>query len=301
MTEPHLPGGYTHTELTALLTQAGEELNLDAGNPRLLRGHTNAVIRLGTVVLKIARKHTAPHTVERTVALVRWLQTRAFPTVPLHPGVHQPIRLADGALATAWTYLPQPTTPLTAADLAKPLAALHHLPTPPTPLRRLDNLTAIRRSLTAIHTLDPADLAFLTDRADQLEHQLGNVAYALAPGIVQGDPQHRNALHDTAAGRTVLCDWDTVAHGQPEWDLVTVEIHCRRFGYRRQHWTDFATAYGLDITTWPGYPVLRDIRELRMITTNARKAAHTPGSLSEVQRRIKALREDEHGLLWNIL
>ncbi|WP_044972731.1 phosphotransferase family protein [Streptomyces clavuligerus] len=301
MTDPHLPGGYTGDELTTLITHACRELGLDGTSPRMLRGHTNAVVRLGDTVLKIARKGTAPQTVERTVALVRWLQDHNFPTVPLHPRTPQPARLTGEALATVWTYYPQPAEPVTAADLAAPLATLHRLPAPRIPVRQLDNLTAIRRSLTAINTLDPETLHFLTTRADRLEHALSKVEYALEPGIVQGDPQHRNALHDPAGGRTVLCDWDTIAHGQPEWDLVTVEIHCRRFGHGHRHWTDFATAYGLDITAWPGYPVLRDIRELRMITTNARKAAHTPGSLCEVQRRIKGMRENEDGLLWNIL
>ncbi|MCM2392017.1 phosphotransferase [Streptomyces albipurpureus] len=301
MTEPHLPGGYTSDELTTLLAQACEELGLDGGRPRLLRGHTNAVVLLGAVVLKIARKGTTPQTLERTVALVRWLQDQGFPTVPFHPTARQPLHLADGALATVWTYLPQPANPITAADLAAPLAALHRLHTPPVPVRQLDNLTAIRRSLATTRTLDAEDWDFLSHRADQLEHALTQVEYVLAPSIVQGDPQHRNALHDTAGDLTVLCDWDTVALGQPEWDLVTVEIHCRRFGYGPRHWADFADGYGTDVTTWPGYRVLRDIRELRMITTNARKAAHTPGSLSEVQRRIKGLREEEDALLWSIL
>ncbi|MFD7552207.1 phosphotransferase family protein [Streptomyces sp. NPDC059816] len=300
MTEP-LPGGYTSAELTTLVAQARNELDLgDHEPPQLLRGHTNAVVRIGPIVLKIARKGTPAATVERTVALVRWLQSHDFPTVPLHPGP-QPLDLDHGALATVWIHYPQPPEPVTAADLAAPLAALHRLPAPPIPVRPLDNLAAIHRSLAAISALDAADLAFLTTRADRLEHQLQQVKYALAPGVVQGDPQHRNALHDTAGGRTVLCDWDTIAHGQPEWDLATVEVHCRRFGHGARHWSDFTAAYGLDITTWPGYETLRDIRELRMITTNARKAAHTPGTISEVQRRIKGLREDDPGLLWNIL
>ncbi|MEW1550504.1 phosphotransferase [Streptomyces tsukubensis] len=300
MTEP-LPGGYTSAELTVLIAQARTELDLGDHEPhQLLRGHTNAVVRLGPIVLKIARKGTPAATVERTVALVRWLQGHDFPTVPLHPGL-QPLHLDHGALATVWTHYPQPPEPVTAADLAAPLAALHRLPAPPVPVRPLDNLAAIRRSLTAIDTLDTDDLAFLSDRADQLEHALADVEYTLAPGVVQGDPQHRNALHDPAGGRTVLCDWDTIAHGQPEWDLATIEIHCRRFGHGTRHWSDFTAAYGLDITTWPGHGTLRDIRELRMITTNARKAAHTPGTISEVQRRIKGLRGDEHGLPWNIL
>ncbi|MFE0423793.1 phosphotransferase family protein [Streptomyces sp. NPDC058953] len=301
MTESHLPGGYTSDEVNALVVQACDEFDFDGSEPHLLRGHTNAVIRLGDVVLKIARKGTAPQAVERTATLVCWLQELGFPTVPLRPGIRQPVRLQQGALATVWNYLPQPARPVTAADLAAPLADLHRLTTPPISIRRLDNLSAIRRSLATARTLCPDDRAFLTNWADELEQGLDRVTYDLPPCLVQGDPQHRNALHDTEQGRTVLCDWDTVAFGQPEWDLVTVEIHCRRFGYGTRHYEGFADAYGLDITVWPGYPVLRDIRELRMIATNARKSHHTPGSLAEVRRRIKGIREQEDMMEWDIL
>ncbi len=115
---------------------------------------------------------------------------------------------------------------------------------------------------------------------------------------MQGDPQHRNALH--YGDRTVLCDWDTVAWGPPEWDLVTIEIHCRRFGHGKEHYKAFADAYGFDVTTWPGYRVLRDIRELRMVTTNAKKTAHTPGSLAEVERRITGFQAEDAYIRWNI-
>ncbi|MFF8640992.1 hypothetical protein [Streptomyces sp. NPDC015345] len=97
------------------------------------------------------------------------------------------------------------------------------------------DVRAIRKSIAAITALPPATLRFLTERVDRLEAELDEV----------------------------LCDWDTVAHGHPEWDLVTIEVHCRRFGYTPQHYKDFATAYGYDVTTLAGCPTLRDLRELR--------------------------------------
>jgi hypothetical protein len=132
-----------------------------------------------------------------------------------------------------------------------------------------------------------------------MEADLVALEFALPEGVLQGDPQHRNALHD--GGEAVLCDWDTVAFGQPEWDLVTVEVHCRRFGYGQPHYQEFADLYGYDVTESQGYATLRDLRELRMITTNARKTAHTPGSLTEVERRIEGLCHEESHLPWHIL
>jgi hypothetical protein len=98
----------------------------------------------------------------------------------------------------------------------------------------------------------------------------------------------------------LLCDWDSAVWGPTEWDLVTIEVHCRRFGHGPDHYRRFAEEYGYDVTTWEDYPVLRDLRELRMITTNARKAP-TRAALEEVRRRVDALRAGVTDLRWRIL
>ncbi|MEU8617317.1 phosphotransferase [Streptomyces sp. NPDC048623] len=300
MTITPAPGGFDEFEMYRVLERACTKAGLDSRDARLLRGHTNAVLLLEKeqVVAKIARKGTDVESVARTVTFVRWLIEAGFPTVPLHP-CDQPL-IVDGHAVTFWTYLPQPEHPVAAGQLAGPLKALHSLPSPPIALAEHDNIRAIRRSLAAITCLPAVALGFLEEEADRLEEALRDVRFSLAPGLIQGDPQHRNALH-TTDGSAVLCDWDTVAQGQPEWDLVTVEVHCRRFGYGQAHYQAFADAYGWDVKRSIDYPVLRDIRELRMITTNARKVRHAPDSLSEIQRRVEGLRERDKQLTWNIL
>ncbi|MFE5097416.1 MULTISPECIES: phosphotransferase family protein [Streptomyces] len=275
-------------------------VGLDFSDAQLLRGHTNAVILLEKerVVVKIARRGSRIDDVTRTVAFVRWLLDAGFPTVPLHP-VDQPVVIDQHAI-TFWKYLPQPPHPVAAAQLAKPLYALHTLPTPPVTLPAHDNIAAIRRSIEAITCLPEEALSFLAEHADRLESDLQAVRFELPEGVIQGDPQHRNALH-VDDGEAVLCDWDTVANGQPEWDLVTVEVHCRRFGHGELHHSAFADTYGWNVTNWPGYETLAAIRELRMITTNARKVHHAPSSLQEVARRVDGLRRHDRSLRWNIL
>ncbi|WP_407286438.1 phosphotransferase family protein [Streptomyces sp. BP-8] len=301
MTAPaSLPGGFGEAELQYVLDQACSAVGLDPSGARLLRGHTNAVVQLSTapVVVKVARRGSKFENVRRTARFVQWLMDRGFPTVPLHPVADQPVQV-DGHAVTYWTYLPQPEHSLSAAQIAKPLFALHSLPIPPFALPAMDNLGAIRASIRSITALPDETKHFLAERADCLEHSLRTVEYVLPKGVVQGDPQHRNALFD--GDDTVLCDWDTVAIGQPEWDLVTLEIHCRRFGYSPDHYKEFADTYGFDVTLWSHFAVLRDIRELRMITTNARKISHAPGSRAEIDRRITGLHREDTSLTWNIL
>ncbi|MGY3334072.1 hypothetical protein ACVW0K_000171 [Streptomyces filamentosus] len=296
---PDAPGGFTGPEMRRILERAARAAGIDHSGARLLRGQTNAVVLLegAGVVAKIARKGSRTDDAVRTVAFVRWLTAVGFPTVPLRPG-DQPV-VVDGHAVTFWQHLPQPPHPVAAHQLAGPLRALHTLPAPPVALPARDDLAAIRRSLSTTTCLPPRTLARLGEHADRLEADLAAVEFPLAPGVIQGDPQHRNALHlGTGA---VLCDWDTVAFGRPEWDLVTVEVHCRRFGYGRRHYAAFAEAYGWDVTRWPGHPVLAAVRELRMITTNARKVHHAPATLEEVERRVDGLLRGDASLRWNIL
>ncbi len=287
--------------MRAILGSACGSVGLDAARATLLRGHSNAVLRLANaaVVVKIARQGSDAAGARTAVLLTRWLTDQGFPTVSLYPGIDQPI-LVDGHAVTFWAYLPQPAEPVTARQLGSPLRLLHGLGLPPFPLPKLDAIAAIRCSLAASSELSVADARFLTDRANTLEQQLAGVRYELPRAALHGDPQHRNALH-TSDGQVVLCDWDSAVLGPPEWDLVTVEIHCRRFGYPPGHARAFADAYGHDITTWPGYPVLRDVRELRITTTNARKSTDQPAKLAQVHTRIAALRAGDTHHRWEIL
>ncbi|MET8625074.1 phosphotransferase [Kitasatospora sp. NPDC004669] len=175
----------------------------------------------------------------------------------------------------------------------------HEVPLPPFEVRRVDTTEAFRRSIAEITALPKDDLAFLERRLDALEDAQSDVRYVLPPGLLQGDPHHRNALHH--GGSAVLCDWDTACVGQPQLDLVTVEIHCRRFDYGLSHYQEFADRYGFDVTSWQGYPVLSGLRELRMITTNVRRASAGSPTLAEVRRRIEGLQSGHVQLGWNIL
>ncbi len=147
--------------------------------------------------------------------------------------------------------------------------------------------------------LPPSATTFLASRLDQLVSALATITFVYPETVIHGDPQHRNTLYDNE--QALLCDWDTVAIGQPEWDLATIEIHSRRFGHGRASYEAFAEAYGFDVTTWPDYPIMRELRELRMITTNAAKVAHAPTTLGEVARRVEGLRQHDVEMQWQIL
>jgi len=294
-----LPGGFTEAEMHDALLRLCSAVHLDPIGAMLMRGQTNAVIRLASepIVVKIARLGTSPARVRQTVDLVHWLTAQGFPTVPLHP-IGQPV-VVEQYVGTFYTYLPQPDVSLRTVDLAALLRALHTAGPPPFDLPELDAVTAIRRSLDAADTLPASEHRFLAKRVEQLSAEVAVLRYEFPKSVLHGDPQHGNALH--YRGGAVLRDWDSAVIGQPEWDLATVEIHARRFGHGSASYAQFAEVYGFDVTVWSGYRTLCDLRELRMITTNARKSAHEPDKIRELLRRIDGLRQADHSQRWQIM
>lgn len=300
--EPVAAAGFTSERTLSILERACRAVGLDHLGAQLLRHHTNAVYRLvsAPVVVKIDRPCAGPAPVD-VVALVRWLQVEQVPVVSLAP-MRQPMEI-DGCTVTFWHYLPQHHE-ITAPDLAGPLAILHSLRTRPPlslPARHLaGTFTRIAQSIAASRILTTEDRELLRAERARLAARAAQITFPLPPGLIHGDAHHRNMLWDTVTGRGVLCDWESAALGHPEWDLVTVEVHCRRFAHPAAEYEKFCHTYGFDIRTWPGYSWLRDLRELRMITTNAYKSGPATPCAREVQRRIDALRAGIPSR-WNIL
>ena len=289
---------FTPERTRPLVEEACRLAGLDPAGAVILRHHTSAVYQLtaAPVVVKVARPSQT--NVSDVVALVGWATEQGIPTVRLLDDVHQPIELA-GCAVTLWHYLPQ-TRPITAADIAIPLRALHAAPDPPVTVRQLDAPAAIKWAIDESRLLDGGERAALLERWERLRDLTPSLPYEAAPRLIHGDPQHRNTLWDQASGQAVLCDWDSAVIGHVEWDLVTIEVHCRRFGHPEHHYTAFCERYGRDIRRWSGYETLRELRELRMIATNARKSRPGTPQATEVRRRIATLDGDPTGL-WHII
>lgn len=292
----------TFTPETSLdqLHAACRAVGLDATGAQLLRHHTNAVYRLTRhpVVVKITRPGAGRDRTAQTVAVAQALARTRVPAVRPWPGIDQPITLA-GTHATFWNAVDSVREPA-AADLAEPLRRLHQLDPAVLPaLPKLDPFGAIHGSLERRTVLDNDDLTFLHDYADELCAEYSALRFDSSDGIVHGDAHHSNAL--VGPDGPVLADWESACQGPPEWDLVTVAVHCYRFGHPMTEYKDFATAYARDIQEWPGYPTLTAVRELRMITTNAWKSEPGTQAAAEVRRRVRALREGDADCRWQLL
>ncbi|MGW0251156.1 phosphotransferase family protein [Nocardia goodfellowii] len=293
---------FTAVRTREILAIACHAAGLDDAGAVLIRHHTNAVYKLASapVVVKVGRPNHVGHI--DVVGLVRWLEKMEVPTVAL-VDTDQPLQIA-GCPVTFWRYMDQERGISSAAELAQPLAQLHSCPTESPiglPNRHIDNtLVAITNAIETSEILTPRHRSILSARRDALVDQAAAIRFPLSLSVIHGDAQHRNALWDSHRGHAVLCDWESAALGPPEWDLVTIEIHCRRFGHPATEFAQFCEIYGFDIRSWSGFPWLRDLRELRMITTNARKSRPGSTTADEVLRRIGAL-DVGTPIAWNIL
>jgi hypothetical protein len=81
----------------------------------------------------------------------------------------------------------------------------------------------------------------------------------------------------------VLCDWDHVAVGPPEWDLAQVFYTSARLGFPApDDVEDFAAAYGWDPATGPAWPPWWPGREASGLSPYIRNAppSHSPAASS---------------------
>jgi Ser/Thr protein kinase RdoA (MazF antagonist) len=183
--------------------------------------------------------------------------------------------------------------------LAAFLRQLHQLTTPPADLpvelptyQPLQSFTAV---LAAARGLPDDDLDFLADTRQRLLTAYTDLAFVLPPGLIHADAWTGNLLWD--GDRTVLADWDAVSHGPREQDLA-ITHQTARIGVPRSERQAFADRYGFDVTTWDGYPVLRDIHQLHTLTSFIRLAPTDPAARAELRHRITCLRNGDQSTRW---
>ena len=279
---------------------ACDAVGLDAQGAELLRIGENAIYRLvsAPLVARIARTVRYLPAIEAEVAATRWLESAGFPAVRLAEPAEQPV-VADGRPVTFWELVAEQTEYATVAELGALLRRLHGLGTPPSLA-----LPALRPFARVEGRINGADLAerdrgFLLDRLAELREAYGRLEFALPAGLIHGDANIGNIIRRQADGVAVLIDWDGVSTGPREWDLVLTAMYFERFGWHTaDEYRDFVAAYGFDVMSWPGYPVLRSIRELIMVAWLAQNTRESPEIAAEVTKRLEDMRSGDGPRDW---
>jgi Phosphotransferase enzyme family len=231
---------------------------------------------------------TSPDTARRlatSVQVTRWLAGIGFPTVEPLP-VDQPVT-SHSCAVTFWRYLPQNGPEPVPADLGRLLHRLHRLDPPPAPLPAYRPLVSIRQAIESSRAIDEDEHMWLTEHCERLLAAYGQLRFPLSPGMIHGDAYRGNLLRDEH--RVVLADWDAVSTGPREIDLIPT-LQAPRLGLPKGQRDAFIAAYGYDIRSWDGYPILRDIRELSTTSALLRDGHTNAAAQRELQIRLRSLR-----------
>jgi len=281
-----------------VLREACAVVGMDHAGAELLRMGSNAVYRLpvGQVIVRIASgAGRGPAVADRTVRVARWLAGEDFPAARLVGGVVQPVVVGSGGVVTFWEDAQGGGEYADLVELAELLRRLHWLAEPEAlglpyydPFARVSGALAVLESAG----VSEGDRSFLEARARRLCGEYERLDFVLPFGLVHGDANVGNAIRDRA-GQALLIDLDDVSLGHREWDLVLTALFYDRFGWHtRTEYAKFVHHYGFDLMTWPGYPVLADIRELMMVLWLGRQVSVKPEAAAEFVRRVETLRTD---------
>jgi aminoglycoside phosphotransferase (APT) family kinase protein len=290
-------GRFTPDRLAEVLAAVCAAAGLHHEGARLVKFTANAVYRLREpVVVRIAGSTALSHRAAKVVRVAGWLAEHDVPAVRLLPGVAQPVYVGPYQ-ATLWQAVPAVRRRPSVTDLARLLRRLHGLPAPESALPSWEPLDDVRRRLGDAEGLDPADRRFLEDRCAELAGRLAGLDYPLTRSVVHGDAHLGNLI----PGRDgpVLCDFDSTCLGPPEWDLTPIPVGLRRFGGSRRAARTFARTYGFDVTEWPGFAVLREVRELKLATSVLPILRSNPGVVPELRRRLHSVRTGDTTAGWS--
>ncbi|WP_330231579.1 aminoglycoside phosphotransferase family protein [Nocardia sp. NBC_00508] len=248
---------------------------------------------------------TDPDRPRRTYQVTEWLierhdfgATAPLPAIP-------PVRI-NGHTVGFWQYYPQTSrmSEPTSKDLGQLLRSLHDLPTPNIELRQWTPLESLHQALLehgSGSAINAEERAWLLRRVDEIRKELSELDWPLGIGLIHGDAWAGNLLWDntTEPPRVILGDWDRVSIGPREVDLIPTWHAAVRYG-RDVLWVrNFIEEYGYDLSDWPGYPVLLEMRDLVQVAGPLRRAAASPEHAVRLRERISDIRAGNRTKSWS--
>jgi Ser/Thr protein kinase RdoA (MazF antagonist) len=263
---------------------------VDPDGIEILRFGDHAVFRIdeGRIISRVGRSPDRLPSVQREVAVAKWLESEGYPAARLVTVAKQPV-VIQGHPVTFWEGLADGETYASTGEMGELLRRLHQLETPNFPLPPLRPFDKVAQRLN-LAAIPDTTRSFLRAMADDLEGEYDSLRYALPVGHLHGDFNVGNVLRDADSHPKVI-DLDGFVRGPREWDLMQTAMYYDSFGWHTEaEYTDFVAGYGFDVRGWSGYSVLRSIRELLMITWLSQNAATNPRAAEEVEKRVQSLR-----------
>ncbi|MDQ7909104.1 aminoglycoside phosphotransferase family protein [Phytohabitans sp. ZYX-F-186] len=278
-----------------ILRAACQAVGLDHRGAEIIRSSENTLYRLqGGIVARVTRHGQLP-AAEKEVRVSRWLASLGVPVVEALPDLKQPVAV-DGRAVTFWRELPAHRYS-TLGELATVLRRLHRLPAPDFDLPPIAPFVRQRERITEATALEPHDRRWLLDHLTDLEARFADLPAGLPWCAVHGDAWAGNVV--VADHEPILLDLERFALGPPEWDLTSIAVDYTTFGdMTAEQWAQFSASYGYDVTTWDGFQILRDARELRKVTFAIQIAADRPDVTAQARYRLRCIQGKQGPRPW---
>jgi hypothetical protein len=294
--EPARPSGqpgFSAARTRRLLDGVGTALGINTAEAELVTQGEIAVYDLRGLwmIARVAQSTDYLSDFTTEVAVARWLESAGFPAARLAGPADQPI-VHDGRVLTFWAQVAEHKYCGTVTELATLLRGLHDLDPPSSlVLPELRPFKGAQARLSRAE-LPKDDREFLLNRLDALRDSYARLDFVLPRGPIHGSASVNSVLPLMWDSQIhVLVDLDCFAVGPREWDLVLTAMYFERFGWHSDdEYLEFASGYGFDVMRWPGYTVLRNIRELMLLTWLALNPWNLREIHAEVSRRIADLR-----------
>ncbi|MET8534756.1 aminoglycoside phosphotransferase family protein [Streptomyces sp. NPDC005065] len=273
-----------------ILREACSIADVTPGHIEMLRFGDHAVFRVdgGQIVARVGRSPDRLPSVQREVAVAKWLGGEQYPAARLATNAEQPV-VVEGHPVTFWQGLANGDTYASTREMGELLRKLHDLEPPSFSLPELRPFDRVEKRLARAE-ISTESRTYLSSRARELQAEFSDLRFVLPPGHVHGDFNVGNVLRD-GFSRPKVIDLDGFMVGPREWDLMQTAMYYDSFGWHTENeYQDFADGYGFDVRKWSGYPVLRSVRELLMVTWLSQNATTNPDAAREVEKRVESLR-----------
>ncbi|MCA2229951.1 aminoglycoside phosphotransferase family protein [Nonomuraea aurantiaca] len=289
---------FTSHEAHATLRDACRVAGLASDDARLIRLGENAlfVLAVERVVVRIARSVDVLDDARKEVAVSAWLHEAGLPAARTTHHA-QPLIVRDRPV-TFWHFIENDGGSAALVDLAEVLRVLHQLSVPADlALPEIDILGRVAERISSTEVLSDEERRFLLRKERELRTAYEALNFPLAACAVHGDAHSDNLIKATD-GTMVLIDLERFAFGPPETDLAVTAIeHSLGWGTCAEY-DQFAERYGFDVLTWEGYPVLRDINELKMTTWLMQNVSEDEAIADEFRNRLFCLQNPDVPRQW---
>jgi len=291
----------------ATVSSGLEKNHLKANKNVLLRKGNNYIFHAVDegIVIRLSKPGSDLDYISKEMDLARFLHNKGVPVVPPVQLPINPISSNAGVLSF-WSFINSyENGQIDFGEFGNLLRKFHtvsNLSGISLPLwNGLGAIATRLSSFTAENSSERSGLQFMVKKFTQIENIIADKLSHIYENrtIIHGDAWNRNTLR-TQNG-LVLLDFERVAVGPREWDLVPTMLSAKRFGLEKDKLSLFLEAYGREDVDQLTLDILIQLPELWVITFLFQNCSNSPVHREELQKRLHSIQNPQDDTAWEPL